>query len=214
MSMKTTTPRSVLTGALLLALALTTFACSGDDERYAPPEEEGATASDGGATLPPGPAGPSGPGAGTPPPSGAAAELPFELPAGWQETQPSSQMRLKQATIPGPGGDAELAVFFFGPGSGGGVEDNVQRWIGQMEPTAEPQRDSFESGDYRVTWVEVDGTLKAGTMGGPAEAQPGSTLLGAVVEGPGGPWFFKATGPEATLEAERDAFLGMLRDLG
>ena len=207
------TLRPVPTGALLLALALTlaltTFACSsGDDGRYAPPEEEGAATANGGATLPAGPAGPASPDA------GAAADLPFELPEGWQETQPSSQMRLKQATIPGPGGDAELAVFFFGTGSGGGVEDNIERWIGQMEPTGEPQRDSFESGQYRVSWVEVDGTLKAGTMGGPAEAQPGSTLLGAVVEGPGGPWFFKATGPEATLEAERDAFLGMLRDLG
>lgn len=208
-------PAGALLLALALALTLTTFACSsGDDGRYAPPEEESAATADGGATLPAGPAGPASPGAATPGAPGAMADLPFELPEGWQETQPSSQMRLKQATIPGPGGDAELAVFFFGTGSGGGVEDNIERWIGQMEPTAEPQRDSFESGGYRVTWVEVDGTLKGGTMGGPAEAQPGSTLLGAVVEGPGGPWFFKATGPEATLEAERDAFLGMLRDLG
>ena len=41
--------------------------------------------------------------------------------------------------------------------------------------------------------------------------QPGSRLLGAVVEGEGGPWFFKATGPDATLAPQRLPFRGMLQ---
>jgi hypothetical protein len=38
-----------------------------------------------------------------------------------------------------------------------------------------------------------------------------------VVEGPGGPWFFKATGPQSTLGEEREAFremLGSIRPAG
>src|SRR5215218_7412143 len=58
----------------------------------------------------------------------------FDLPSGWQAETPSSGMRLAQATIPGASGPGQLAVFFFGPGGGGGVEANIQRWIDQMEP--------------------------------------------------------------------------------
>lgn len=148
---------------------------------------------------------------------GPAVPLPgavFHLPADWQQQPPSSSMRLAQAAIPGPGGAGELTVFHFGVGGGGGVEGNIQRWIGQVDAESPPARDVFSSGDFTVTWVEARGTLKASTMGtGPTEDQPGSMLLGAVVEGPGGPWYFKATGPADTMDQERENFLAMLRSL-
>ena len=137
----------------------------------------------------------------------------FTLPADWPSEPPSSSMRLAQARIPGAGGDGQLTVFYFGAGGGGGLESNLSRWIGQVEiePGTEPRRESFDAGGFRITWIEVEGTLKPSTMGtGPREPQPGSRMLAAVVEGPEGPWFFKATGPSETLAAQRDAFLGML----
>ena len=138
----------------------------------------------------------------------------FTVPEGWQQQQPRSRMRLAQAVIPGSAGPAELTVFFFGVGGGGGVESNLQRWIGQVDPDPGTAATSgaFTVGQFQVTSVEVRGTLKPSNMGtGPTTPQPGSMLLGAVVEGPGGPWFFKATGPAATLDAERDAFFAMLK---
>jgi len=48
---------------------------------------------------------------------------------------------------------------------------------------------------------------------GPASDQPGQRLFGAVIEGPGGPWFFKGTGPEATMDGNREAFLTMLKSV-
>lgn len=146
--------------------------------------------------------------------AGQAGGLDFDLPAGWQSEQPSSSMRMAQAKIPGPGGPGDLVVFYFGPGGGGGVEANIERWVGQMEVAAgtQPQQETFDANGYRVTLVDVEGTLLPSTMGtGPETPQPDSRLIGAVVEGPGGPWFFKATGPEATIAAERDNFLAMLR---
>lgn len=143
-----------------------------------------------------------------------APGLAFSLPADWQRQQPSSSMRLAQAGIPGAAGDGELTVFYFGAGGGGGVDANLERWAAQMETAAgsEPRRESFRSGDLTVTWIDIEGTLLPSTMGtGPTEPQPDSRLLGAVVEGPGGPWFFKATGPQATLADARDDFLEMLR---
>ncbi len=155
---------------------------------------------------------------GNEPPSGGseivAPGAVFTLPAGWEQQQPRSRMRLAQAQIPGDAGAGELTVFFFGVGGGGGVESNLQRWVSQVEPDPEnpPSRDAFTVGPFQITSVEVRGTLRPSTMGtGPATPQPGSLLLGAVVEGPGGPWFFKATGPAATLDPQRDAFIAMLR---
>ena len=140
----------------------------------------------------------------------------FSVPASWQNEQPANNMRVAQAIIPGPGGPGNLVVFYFGPGGGGGVEANIQRWVDQMEVPAgnNPAPETFEANGYRVTWIDVPGTLKPSTMGtGPTTEQPNSRLLGAVVEGPGGPWFFKATGPDSTISAERDNFLTMLKSV-
>ncbi len=148
-------------------------------------------------------------------PSGpSAAGLAYTLPAHWQPTPPASSMRIGQASIPGPAGTGELAIFFFGPGGGGGVEANLERWVGQVENPGTPVRESFEANGLKVTWIDVAGTLKPSQMGqGPTTAQPGARLFGAVVEGPGGPWFFKATGPDGTLAAERESFLGLIRSV-
>lgn len=145
----------------------------------------------------------------------------FRLPADWQQEPPASNMRLAQAAIPSPegsdAGDAQLTVFYFGPGGGGGTDANLDRWVGQVEvdPSTPPKRVVTDLGSgLRAHWVEVQGTLQPSMMGtGPTEPTPDSTLLGAVVEGPQGPWFFKATGPTETLDAEREAFFAMLRSL-
>lgn len=154
------------------------------------------------------------------PAEGTAIQAPgvsFHLPADWRNEQPSSSMRMAQASIPGDAGDGQLTVFYFGPGGGGGVDANIDRWVGQVALDAGtlPRRIRMDlQGGLVAHWVEVEGTLQPSMMGtGPTEAQPGSRLQGAVVEGPQGPWFFKATGPSATLDAQRDAFFSMLRSL-
>jgi hypothetical protein len=140
----------------------------------------------------------------------------FQLPPGWTQEAPSSTMRVAQASIPGEAGAAQLAVFHFGEGKGGGAEENIRRWISQIEfaPGSHTGREQFDASGFLITWVNFEGTLKPAPMsGGPSEAQPDSRLLGAVVEGPGGPWFFKATGPSATLASQQDAFLAMLESV-
>jgi hypothetical protein len=212
------TRQILLTSVLLLSLS----ACGGDDNapEAAPPvdsQAEEAPAPPPPSDAPVGPISSRGevvPGGGGA--AGQAAGLDFDLPANWQSEQPSSSMRMAQASIPGSAGPGDLVVFYFGPGGGGGVEANIERWIGQMEvtPGTQPAQETFDANGYRVTLVDVKGTLLPSTMGtGPATPQPSSRLIGAVVEGPGGPWFFKATGPEATIAAERDAFLSMLRSV-
>lgn len=145
------------------------------------------------------------------------AGIAFDLPASWNAEPPSNSMRMAQASLPGAAGDGQFAAFFFGPGGGGGVDANLQRWAGQIEPAngAAPSRETLEVGGLTVHWIESEGTLKASGMPGmgPAADQPGAALYGAVVEGPGGPWFFKVTGPAETLAAHRDAFRRLLESL-
>jgi hypothetical protein len=156
-------------------------------------------------------AGPAG-GAG----SAVGSGLDYSLPAGWKAQPPANSMRLAQATIPGPGGPGELAVFYFGPGQGGTAKDNITRWVKQLEMPAgaAPRQEAFAVPGFQITLVDASGTLQPSGMGmGPTEPQPGYRLLGAVIEGTGGPWFFKATGPEATLAAAREPFVAMLKGL-
>ncbi len=211
--------------ALTLALTLTLLACGGKGPASSPPADAqpasqavppaasphaDAQASPGG----PAPLSSRGEPVSASPDGGAGngAGLDFDLPAGWQAQPVRSSMRFAQALIPGSGGTGELAVFFFGVGGGGGLEANIDRWVGQVEGAGQPKLETFTANGLKITWVEVLGTLKAGQMGmGPASDQPGFRLYGAVVEGPGGPWFFKATGPDATLTAERDHWLAMLK---
>jgi hypothetical protein len=213
----------VLTSLFLLALC----SCKGDEETSAMAGEESAPVAESAAPAAPpadggspiGPISSSGqaiPQAGAAGEGASAAGIDFDLPAGWQSEPPQSNMRLAQATIEGPGGPGQLAVFYFGPGGGGGVDANIQRWIEQMEvaPGTQPRPDAFDANGYKVTVIDVQGTMKPSGMGmGPSTPQPDSRLLGAVVEGPGGPWFFKATGPEATLGSQREPFLKMLRSV-
>jgi hypothetical protein len=130
-------------------------------------------------------------------------------------------MRRAQYRVPGPGGDAELVVFYFGPGQGGTAEDNAVRWAEQFSqpdgssPVEAMKVHRLEGSAVPVTMVEVTGTYEGGmTMTAePAVPRPGHMLLGGIAEGPDAPWFFKLTGPEATVRGERQAFEQMLRSL-
>ncbi|HEX2190164.1 MAG TPA: hypothetical protein VHG51_14750 [Longimicrobiaceae bacterium] len=198
-----------------LPLTLTLAGCGGNGEEpvdQAPVEEAGATQQPGAGS----PFEPMTSRSGGDAPAAAGGSLAWTAPAGWQERPPANSMRMAEYSVPGEAGAAETVVFYFGPGGGGGVEANIERWLGQMETPAgsQPERGEFRSGQYQVTWVEVPGTLKPSTMGsGPSAPQPDSRLLGAVVEGPGGPWFFKMTGPDDTVAAAREEFLAMLENL-
>lgn len=144
----------------------------------------------------------------------ASAGVAYDMPQGWNRVQPASSMRMDQAVIPGAAGSAELVVFFFGAGSGGGTQDNLDRWAAQMESQTPPTQETFQANGMNITWIDTSGTLLPSTMGsGPQSPQPNSRMFAAVVEGQGGPWFFKMTGPAETMAQQRDNFLQLLRSV-
>jgi hypothetical protein len=115
---------------------------------------------------------------------------------------------------PGDGDGAECSVITFGAAQGGSLEDNVARWVKQFDPVAgPPTRQARVVNGMHVTRVELTGTYHPMRMPGAAPAPsslPGSRLLGAIVEAPSGEWFFKMTGPDATVKSAAQEFDAMV----
>ena len=115
--------------------------------------------------------------------------------------------------------DGEVVVYFFG-GSGGTVDANIERWVGQFRtaagrPVEAPARSVATIGDLKVTQVEVSGTYVAEVRPGSAERfnKPNFRMRAAVIETPTGPYFVKFTGPAATVARAAAAFDQFIRSV-
>lgn len=140
--------------------------------------------------------------------------LEFTRPEAWKSIQPTSPMRKAQLQVPGKDGGkpADVTFFFFGEGNGGGVEPNVQRWLGQFESKPGASKvEPLEFNGVKVTLVSTEGTMKASPMAGIAEAMADAALLGAIIENPNGAVFVKMTGPAALVKENREAFLALAK---
>ena len=152
------------------------------------------------------------------------AGLTFTPPAGWKSVATTSSMRVAQFSLPRASGDAfdaELVVYYFG-GSGGTIDANIERWVGQMQqPDGRPssavmKRQSRTINGMKVTLVDVPGTYVAEvTPGSPQRHNsPNFHLRAAVIETTNGPYFIKLTGPAKTVTAAEktfEAFLGSVK---
>jgi hypothetical protein len=152
-----------------------------------------------------------------------AGGIKWDASSAWK-AQPQRPMRAATYSVPKTAGDAEdgeVAVFYFGPGQGGGVDANVKRWIGQFEAPGGGPADKLAKtskttvNGLPVTRIDLTGTYKpaAGPMMQATGSKPGYRLLGAIVEGPQGAVFFKFTGPAKTVAANQAAFEKMIKSV-
>jgi len=157
-------------------------------------------------------------------PDGRLGLGPFTLaaPAGWTAKPITSSMRAADFVLPGkPGADAELIVYYFGPGGAGSIDDNLDRWFGQFEqPGGKPSREvakiektKFAGQD--ATYVSVTGRFVAQAMPGATEAvdKADQALLAAIIASPSGPYYFKLVGAKPTVDAAAKPFRAMLESL-
>jgi hypothetical protein len=142
--------------------------------------------------------------------------LTSSVPASWKEL-PATQMRFKQWTIPRvepDKNDAELVVFFFGPGGGGDVKANLDRWKGMFVPPegktldAVTKTDTFKVSGVEVTTLDVRGTYKYKPMpmAPQEELRPGHRMVAVVFASPQGPYFMRFVGPEKTVDKNKKDF--------
>jgi hypothetical protein len=152
-----------------------------------------------------------------------AGGLTWNVPPAWK-AQPQRPMRAATYTAPKAATDpegGECAVFYFGPGQGGGVDANLKRWIGQFEAPGGGPADKLAKtskgtvNGLPVTRIDLTGTYKpaSGPMMQATGSKPGYRLLGAIVEGPQGAVFFKFTAPAKTVAAQQSAFETLLKSV-
>jgi hypothetical protein len=120
-----------------------------------------------------------------------------------------------------PNEEAELIVYYFGEGGAGTVEQNLDRWVDQFQqPDGKPAKSvaKIEKAKFAgqdATLVSVSGKYNAMAMSGaPASGEkPNQALLGAIVESPSGPYYFKLVGAKKTIDAHAKRFRSMLTSL-
>lgn len=175
--------------------------------------------------LPPGhpttgtPAGAASPSTGAPTGAPVAGGLTWTAGPPLVRRAPASRMRAAEYLVPDANQATEtlLTVYYFGPGQGGSIDANLDRWIGQMsQPDGKSSReaakiDKRRAGDVEITLLDVTGTYGGGMMGGGKSA--GQRMLAAAATGPQGPVFFKLVGPAPTVGGARDAFIALLDSL-
>jgi hypothetical protein len=113
--------------------------------------------------------------------------------------------------------NGEITIFHFGPGGGGGIQDNIVRWANQFpqedgaDPMSRAKIEEFTMGQLKVSTIDLMGRYKVSGMGTREYDEAGWMLLGAIVEGSGGPWFIKGVGPEQVMKSNRDKFLSFVK---
>ena len=134
------------------------------------------------------------------------AGLTWTAPAHWV-AKPASAMRKATFTLTGHDGTtADLAITAF-PGDVGGELANLNRWRGQLSlpPITDAEVVSaitrYQYNSLRIAVVD---------FAGPG-ANPPTRMLGAIVPVGSATWFFKLTGPDALVAAEKPAFLAFLQ---
>jgi hypothetical protein len=141
--------------------------------------------------------------------------LTWKDPAGWTRMPRTSPMRAATYKVPRAAGDTddgEMAVFYFGPGQGGDIDGNVQRWAMQFGKTlADVKRTNREVHGIQQHLAEIDkGDFSSDMMGRGGAGKKDWAMLAAIVEAPSGSYFFKLTGPQRSVAAQRDAFFALL----
>jgi len=131
----------------------------------------------------------------------------FMRPEAWKWIIPTSTMRKAQLEVPGVNREkAEITFFHFGPGQGGGVQANVDRWFGQFQggPTSQSE---VTQGRTRIHYVQAEGTFQSGMPGGPTTPLQNYALLGAILtDAESGDVFVKMTGPKALVQSAAQLF--------
>ncbi len=130
-------------------------------------------------------------------------QIKWQLPPGWSEVPPSA---MRYASFNAGTGESkiDISIVMF-PGDGGSDIENVNRWRGQigLPPMSEAAITS------KITTVKADdATFAMADLAG-ANAR----TLAAWVRRDARVWFFKATGPSAAVEKEKQNFVKFIQSV-
>jgi hypothetical protein len=140
--------------------------------------------------------------------------LSAKTPADWKEGE-ATKLRFKVFSLPGKdAGDAELVIFYFGEGGGGGTKANIERWKQMFRPPTGKDIDDVskvtetKAGSVDVVRFEVTGTYlyKPNPMAEKVEPRKDHKMVAIIYQSPKGPYFIRLVGPETTVNAHLKGF--------
>ena len=143
--------------------------------------------------------------------SGGRGEVTWQAPADWEE-QPSSGPRRGTFKIHGKdGGEAELSITSF-PGDVGGLLANVNRWRGQIQLPPITQSDlaqvmtPLSASGRNISFVDI-------VSAKPIKDGKKSRVLGGTLALDDETWFFKLSGPDELVAAQKEQFKKFLETI-
>ena len=136
----------------------------------------------------------------------------WSAPEGWErDTTPPAEgaMVRRELSFKVGNGQADLAVTKLPAGATGSVEDNVNRWRGQvgLPPTTEVKPADIERVDGTRPWFLMDLTGPAGADGAPKR------MLVAFADAGRDIWFVKLTGPADAVGQQKANFTAFLKSI-
>jgi len=134
----------------------------------------------------------------------------MQVPAGWRQAEltPAQQGFVDaRFEIPALGDDVKLTLSTIG----GGVDANIERWIGQVRlpEGATPISESFEVDGIPVTWIDLSGEF-SGMQQAP---QADWRMLGAAFSGAPRDFYIKLTGPASAISQVEEEFRGFVNSV-
>src|SRR6516225_5741634 len=142
--------------------------------------------------------------AAAPPNDSSPPRIQWKPPDGWTEVPPSS-MRYASFSAPGDDGSKiDISVVTF-PGDGGSDVDNINRWRGQIGlAPIDASKVPSQVAPLKTTDTTFSTTDIAGDK---------SRTIAAWTRRDGRVWFFKATGPNASIEKEKPKFVKFIESV-
>lgn len=149
----------------------------------------------------------------------AEGELTFKAPEDWKPVKRRNNIIEMEFAVPGeteeetPGRLTMMA-------SGGSIEANLARWIGQFKGTgAGTNRERAKIEKEKVagmplTILDISGTFMDSMRGpfGPKVEKPDHRMIAGILQtGSVGNYFFKFVGPASLVEANSEAFRDLLK---
>ncbi len=148
----------------------------------------------------------------------AIGSFKIALPMNWTSRPPSSAMRAAEFVTPG---GAEIV--FFGDlqlkdmPREQMIESNIARWRGQvLGPGGQPAEGVTAErvlGPFTVTQYTATGTYLSGMPGQTATRLDEHTLVGVIIEGPGGVSFVRMTGQAGEVAAALPSWTAMVNSV-
>ena len=149
-------------------------------------------------------------------------KITLPAPDSWERKQPRTRIVEHEFAAKGPEGQKPARVTIMG--AGGGVEANIDRWIGQFrQPDGGATREKTKvekakAGETEIHVVDITGTYMdrpgGPFAGGRVTPREGYRMMGAIiVTKNSGHYFVKMLGPDKTVAANSKAFREMLTKL-